>query len=75
LYFRGLEKANQPFVQNPYAAELNFEFPKIYDVLGGATPANEREYTGSYKTNIQESNYEYWIDFLETDSATSTPIS
>ena len=33
LYFRGLERANQPFVQNPYAAELNFEFPKIYDVF------------------------------------------
>lgn len=75
LYFRGLEKANQPFVQNPYAAELNFEFPKIYDVVGGESPANEGEYTGNYKTDIQESNYEYWIDFLETDSATSTPIS
>lgn len=75
LYFRGLVNASQPFVQNPYAAELNFEFPKIYDVLGGATPANEREYTGNYKTDIQKTNYEYWIDFLETDSATSTPIS
>ena len=75
LYFRGLENASKPFAQNPYAAELNFEFPKIYDVFGGATPVNGTTYTGSYKTDIQESNYEYWIDFLETDSATSTPIS
>ena len=76
LYFRGLEKASQPFVQNPYAAELNFEFPKIYDVLGGEeSPVNGNTYIGRYKTDIQESNYEYWIDFLETDSATSTPIS
>lgn len=75
LYFQGLESNNKTFAKNPYMAELNAEWPKIYDVKGGGTIENEEEveenipvYNGAYR-NIPLSDYEYFLDFLSAGSA------
>ena len=82
LYFLGLEVGNKTFIKNYYSAELNAEWPKIYDVAktqaGTGTGVdfipiyinNEKgktipKYTGGYRDNIDETNYEYWLDFLD----------
>lgn len=69
LYFQGLWDSGKVFAQKPYAAELQSEWPKIYDVRGGGTATGTQNgfpvYTGSYRTDTQESGYEYWLDFIE----------
>ena len=73
LYFLGLEDSNKTFAKNYYAAELNAEWPKIYDVK--SEPVKDEDgniclgdygpiYTGAYR-NIEPSQYEYFLDFIE----------
>ena len=71
LYFQGLENSNKTFAKNPYMAELNAEWPKIYDVKGGDLEGIENNipiYNGAYR-DILLSDYEYFLDFLSAGSA------
>lgn len=79
LYLQGLSANKQTFTQNPYAAELNAEWPKLWNALGGkkSTPkewqygdsASEtislNVYNGAMWQDLDKSNYVYWLDFLE----------
>lgn len=75
LYFRGLENNSSNFFNNYYAAELNSEWPKIYNVkkekLEPKTLSIDNEncsvpvYKGGYFDDVKKSNYEYWLDFIE----------
>lgn len=80
LYFQGIEARNKTFSNNYYAAELNAEWPKIYDVMGilNDTPGTLSDipipiYKGKYRKDFNPNdsrylgpeNYEYWLDFLE----------
>ena len=78
LYFLGLENPNKAFAKNYYAAELNAEWPKIYDVKGSGEPDDNGDYgpiySGAYR-KIKPSNYEYFLDFLEGNEGGSRSIS
>lgn len=78
LYFNGLWADKQVFAQYPYAAELNSEWPKIYNVRAiqeGSQDymslSNIPIYVGDYYYKKQDelvintTNYEYWLDILE----------
>lgn len=71
LYFQGLAASDKTFFKNYYSAELNAEWPKIYNVKAkqiGNTTVNNRKvpiYSGAYRTDVDRSNYEYWLDFVE----------
>lgn len=70
LYFKGLEDANKAFAKNYYAAELNAEWPKIYDVKGElVSPEGEiiPVYEGAYR-ELSLNQYEYYLDFLSPGS-------
>lgn len=70
LYFKGLEDVDKPFATNYYAAELNAEWPKIYNVQ--KTPKEEitlkgikvPSYMGGYKDDIPAYEYDYFLDFI-----------
>jgi hypothetical protein len=79
LYFQGLGSLNKTFAKNPYSAELNAELPKFCD-FSYSKPRLERitiagsgfpgavlvpKYTSGFKEEVKQSNYEYWLDFLE----------
>ena len=72
LYFRGLESANKTFAKNYYAAELNAEWPKIYDVKRSFEGQGEYGpvYSGAYR-DIDPSQYEYFLDFIDGDQGLS----
>lgn len=80
LYLRGIENSKSTFTNNYYAAELNAEWPKIYDITKSkdgqeifaftAIPV----YSGGYK-ELNKSNYEYWIDFLSGDTGGNVNFS
>ena len=83
LYFLGLEDSNKTFAKNYYAAELNAEWPKIYDVK--SEPVKDEDgniclgdygpiYTGAYR-NIEPSQYEYFLDFIEGSQGGSFSLS
>lgn len=73
LYFLGLEAGNKTFIKNYYSAELNAEWPKIYDVAktyisNESIGDDDRfipKYAGGYREDIDATNYEYWLDFLD----------
>ena len=77
LYFLGLENPNKAFAKNYYAAELNAEWPKIYDVKRNANGSGTYGpiYTGAYRTDLAVQNYEYWLDFLEGSQGGSESVS
>ena len=78
LYFQGLEANDKTFSKNYYAAELNAEWPKIYDVKRNPQEQSEnglKVYIGDYKNDLDQSNYEYWLDFLEGSEGISQSIS
>ena len=72
LYFLGLETNDLSFEQNYYAAELNAEWPKIYNVRfkksEEPTQKGYNIYEGGYINNKTKDSYEYWLDFLEGNS-------
>lgn len=69
LYYRGLWTGNETFSNNPYAAELNAEWPKLWDPmkedLGTDGIYGFPIYKGGYIDGISKYDYEYWLDFLE----------
>lgn len=73
LFYQGLEADKQTFSQYPYAAELNAEWTKIYKVNNKQIGLNSYDasledipvFTGAYRKDMNESNYEYWLDFIE----------
>ena len=78
LYFQGLEKAKETFINNYYAAELNSEWPKIYDVLAEPTGEIKDGFPvciGDYREDVIESSYEYFLDFIEGNEGLSENIS
>lgn len=72
LYYLGLEKSKETFFDNYYAAELNAEWPKIYDITkeeNGVDNFHGIEipvYKGGFKDDFDLENYEYFLDFIET---------
>lgn len=88
LYFRGLENNRASFSNNYYAAELNSEWTKIYDVkktstgtyycwgegLEGWTKMEVPAYKGDYREDVTPANYEFWLDFIVGDSGTNTNV-
>ena len=77
LYFEGLEASDKTFSKNYYSAELNAEWPKIYDVK--KTRDGDEQgfplYKGGYREDVPKANYEYWLDFLEGDKDYGVNIS
>jgi hypothetical protein len=77
LYFQGLEMSTKTFNENYYAAELNAEWPKIYNVK--KTKVEEKNgypvYEGGYREELKQSNYEYFLDFLEGTEGGDSNIS
>jgi hypothetical protein len=85
LYYLGLTASNKTFAKNYYSAELNAELPKFYNIIATTKPNTTvtacgetvtvpvRE--GAFRTDLQLSNYEYWLDFLEGDPSDSTSQS
>lgn len=65
LYYLCIEDSNKTFAKNYYAAELNAEWPKIYDVKAKRVNSGKYGaiYTGAYR-DIHPSSYEYFLDFL-----------
>ena len=64
LYFLGLENPNKAFTKNYYAAELNAEWPKIYDIKNSAPKSIskqndnlETDWRGSSEKGNSEKNY------------------
>lgn len=76
LYFLGLENPNKTFAKNYYAAELNAEWPKIYNVRAKEeTSAIPKLYSGAYRTDVKPSQYEYWLDFIEGNEGGNINLS
>ena len=92
LYYRGLESKDKTFARNPYSAELNSEWTKIYDLSKTFVDnhaANEETeifnadavipyYKGGFRDEISQTNYEFWLDFLEGGadlSSSNVPLS
>lgn len=80
LYFLGLENSNKPFAKNYYAAELNAEWPKIYDVKKNENEVLSSEnkvktYDGGYRDNISPDQYEYFLDFIEGNQGGNINLS
>lgn len=77
LYFLGLESVNKTFAKNYYAAELSAEFPKIYNIK--KTPVKEEDYiptySGGYLDNVDPSDYEYFLDFIDGREGGSTNLA
>lgn len=68
LYYEGLWAEDKTFASHPYSAELNSEWTKIVDVIGGgqvSTKDNYPIYTDAFRANVPVSSYEYWLEFLE----------
>ena len=86
LYYLSLWDGNETFIRNTYAAELKAEWPKIWDPIAeklgsqhinidSQTVVKIPVYKGSYKSDIDKYDYEYWLDFLEGTQGGSTNIS
>lgn len=76
LYFRGIEQPKTIFAQNPYAAELNAEWTKIYDLRKEPIEVTQKienipilAYKGGFREDVKEENYEFWLDFLSGNEA------
>lgn len=69
LYFQGLWADDLTFAQYPYSAELNSEWPKIYDIMPDDNLVSIDNYIPCYKGKYYNanntSNYDYWLDILE----------
>lgn len=66
-YYRGLWEQTT-FAKNPYAAELNAEWPKIWNAKKdnrGSSADGYPVYKGGYKDNLTIYDYDYWLDFIE----------
>ena len=81
LYFRGLEANNKTFAVNYYSAELNSEWPKIYNIKSDLIGSEELNgiyvpvYMGKFNEELDETNYSFWIDFLEGSQGGNKSIS
>lgn len=77
LYYQGIWTDNKTFSKNPYSAELNAEWPKIWNPLGEQTGSenNIPIYEGKYKEDVSQCDYEYWLDFLEGTQGGSRSVS
>lgn len=78
LYYLGLYADNTKFVTHPYAAELNAEWPKIWDCKKEKqkTESNGLDvYKGGYIDGLSSYDYDYWLDFLSGVEDSSQPIS
>lgn len=81
LYFQGIEASDKTFSKNYYAAELNAEWPKIYDVkktpngIKTSQGVSISKYIGGFRDDVPKSNYEYWLDFLEGTQGGNESIS
>ena len=76
-YYRGLWEQTT-FAKNPYAAELNAEWPKIWDAKKdnqGSSADGYPVYKGGYKDNLTIYDYDYWLDFIEGASGGETNLS
>lgn len=76
LYFLGLESSNKTFAKNYYSAELNAEWPKIYDVKAEYVEDGKYGpvYIGAYR-DIDPNQYEYFLDFIEGRSGGNVNLS
>jgi hypothetical protein len=76
-----LEATNKAFAKNYYAAELNAEWPKIYNVRNKKVYDKQLNdiqvpvYKGGYRTEINSSQYEYFLDFIDGSSGGNTSLS
>jgi hypothetical protein len=75
----GLWSDNKTFAKNPYSAELNAEWPKIWQAdkhlvqdrikvlvsKDESTTVGIPIYKGGYRDDIDKYDYTYWLDFLE----------
>ena len=82
LYYQGLEADNKTFSKNYYAAELNAEWPKIKDIKKtkrvAEYPLDDMSvsiYQDDYHSDLDTSNYDYWLDLLEGSEGGSESIS
>lgn len=84
LYYQGLWADNKTFSKNPYSAELNAEWPKIWNAIktlqsddGEAVDnlSNVPVYEGGYRDDITKYDYDYWLDFLEGTQGGNQSIS
>lgn len=83
LYFLGLENSNKTFAKNYYAAELNAEWPKIYNVKKiKKEPRFDIDnnisypwYEGGYRDEIKPSQYEFFLDFIEGNQGGNINLS
>jgi hypothetical protein len=76
LYYQGLWE-QKSFTKNPYAAELNAEWPKIWDAKKdsqGSSTDGYPVYKGGYKDNLTIYDYDYWLDFIEGTSGNDTDL-
>ena len=64
LYYQGLWNGQKTFNENPYLSELLAEWPKIFDFKNN-----------KFKEDIDPTEYEYWLDFLEGSEGGSSSIS
>lgn len=87
LYYLGLWNDNKTFSKNPYTAELNAEWPKIwvadktqispnYEIeVHGELTVGIPIYKGGYRDDITKYEYGYWLDFLEGAQGGNQSIS
>lgn len=83
LYYLCLENKEKPFSKNYYAAELIGEWPKIYNIADHFVEYQKYEdkdiyiplYYGAYKKDKDQTEYEYFIDFIEGSQGGSVNLS
>ena len=85
LFFRSAFASDKTFSKNYYAAELNAEWTKIYNLKGQTSTEvailkegediNIPVYNGCYRVDVSQSNYEFWLDFLEGSQGGNQSIS
>ena len=73
LYLQGIEAQKLGIESNHYFAELNAEWPKLYDFKKASyTDENGNIiYTGGFFDEVLDhpNEIDYWLDFIDTDSA------
>ena len=87
LYYQGLWNRNKTVAAVPYAAELNAEWPKIWDpiktdtektitiTISSTSAIDIPVYEGGYKEDFSKNGLSYWLDFIEGTQGGSQDIS
>ena len=75
LYLQGAIAEPLGVESNYYYAELNAEWPKLYDICSNSYVNDKGEtiYTGTFKPEVLKypSNIDYWLDFIDSNAAIS----